>query len=107
MSARLLYCHCQYAQVIPPETKTNVLQSLCESGVEFEAVADLCEMSARKDPRMKELANGEGVRIAACFARAVKGLFKNAGAPLPLAGTEIINMRVLPAGEVTAALLAP
>ena len=52
MSARLeLYCHCQYAQVVRPRGKRAVLQALCESGLPFEAVADLCEMSARKDPR--------------------------------------------------------
>ena len=27
-----------------------MLKKLCESGVAFEAVADLCEMAARKDP---------------------------------------------------------
>jgi len=49
--ARILYCNCTYAQVVPKEVKEAVLKKLCESGVAFEAVADLCEMSARQDPR--------------------------------------------------------
>jgi len=42
---RILYCHCAYAQVVPKEVKEAVLKKLCESGVAFDAVADLCEMS--------------------------------------------------------------
>ena len=48
--SRILYCHCAYAKVVPEETKEQVLEQLADSGVAFEAVADLCEMSARKDP---------------------------------------------------------
>ena len=33
-----------------------VLRQLCDSGQSFEAVADLCEMSARKDPALQRLA---------------------------------------------------
>lgn len=103
---RLLYCHCQYAQVVPREVKEAVLRRLCESGVEFEAVADLCEMSARRDPALKRLADGGAVKIAACFPRAVKWLFHQAGAPLPLDAAEVLNMRTQPAAEVSDALLA-
>lgn len=91
---RILYCHCQYAQVLPKEVKEAVLKKMCESGVEFEAVADLCELSARRDPLLKELAEGGPLKIAACFPRAVKWLFAAAGAPLNGATTEVINLRV-------------
>ncbi len=103
---RILYCHCQYAQVVPREVKEAVLRRLCEEGVEFEAVADLCEMSARRDPALTRLAEGGGVKIAACFPRAVKWLFHQAGAPLPMDAAEVLNMRVQAAEEVCAALLA-
>ena len=102
---RLLYCHCQYAQVVPPEVKEAVLSQLAASGRAFDAVADLCELSARRDPSLKALAESGEVKIAACFPRAVKWLFHSAGADLPLAGTEVLNMRVQSAPEVTAALL--
>src|SRR5882757_6849096 len=103
---RILYCHCQYAQVIPKEVKEAVLRKLCESGVAFEAVADLCEMAARRDPALQRLASNGAVKIAACFPRAVKGLFHQANADLSADRTEVLNMRTLTADEVIAALLA-
>ena len=102
---RILYCHCQYAQVIPKEVKEVVLRKLCESGVAFEAVADLCEMAARRDPALQRLAADGAVKIAACFPRAVKGLFHQANADLSPERTEVLNMRTLTAEEVIAALL--
>ncbi len=102
----ILYCHCQYAQVVPKEVKDSVLRQLCESGVAFEAVADLCELAARRDPALQRLAKADGLKIAACFPRAVKGLFHQAGADLSAASTEVLNMRVEPAADVFAALLS-
>ena len=102
---RIIYCHCQYAQVVPQEVKEAVLRKLAESDLEFDAVADLCEMSARQDPRLKQLADGGEIKIAACFPRAVKWLFHCAKADLPLGSTEVLNMRVQNAEEVATALL--
>jgi hypothetical protein len=102
---RLLYCHCQYAQVVPRETKEAVLRRLCESGVAFEAVADLCELAARRDPALQRLAAEGSVKIAACFPRAVKGLFHQANADLAPERTEVLNMRTQTAEEVASALL--
>jgi hypothetical protein len=108
MSApRILYCHCTHAQVVPKEVKEAVLKKLCESGGSFEAVADLCEMSARQDPALQRLAQGDGIKIAACYPRAVKWLFHTANAPLPPHATEVLNMRVQNADEVAAALFSP
>ncbi|EDY16099.1 hypothetical protein CfE428DRAFT_6361 [Chthoniobacter flavus Ellin428] len=102
----ILYCHCQYAQVVPKEVKEAVLKKLCDSGVAFEAVADLCEMAARRDPALQRLADTGAVKIAACFPRAVKWLFHQANAPLPLDATEVLNMRTQTAEEVAIRLLA-
>jgi hypothetical protein len=104
---RILYCNCTYAQVVPKEVKEAVLKKLCQSGVAFEAVADLCEMSARRDPSLKRLAEGGAVKIAACYPRAVKWLFHAAQADLPAEATEVLNMRVQNADEVCAALFEP
>jgi len=104
---RILYCHCHYAQVVPKEVKETVLRRLCESGVAFEAVADLCEMTARRDPALKQLAASGAIKIAACFPRAVKGLFHQTAADLPPESTEVLNMRTQPAEEIAAALLSP
>jgi len=102
----VLYCHCQYAQVVPKEVKEAVLKKLCDSGIAFEAVADLCEMAARRDPALPRLAAGGPLKVAACFPRAVKWLFHQANAPLALDATEVLNMRVQSAEEVVDKLLS-
>lgn len=104
---RILYCHCQYAQVIPKPVKDEVLRRLCESGVAFDAVADLCEMAARRDPALAQIASAGGVKIAACFPRAVKGLFHQCDADLAPDNAQVLNMRTQTAEEVIADLLAP
>jgi len=96
--ARLLYCRCAYAQVIPQEVKDGVLRHLCATGQSFDSVADLCEMSARRDPRLASLATSGPLKIIACHPRAVKWLFHAAEAPLP-DSTEIINLRALTTEE--------
>jgi len=101
---RILFCNCTYAQVVPKEVKEAVLRKLCESGVAFDAVADLCEMSARQDSALQRLAGGGPVKIAACFPRAVKWLFAAAQAPLPLNAAEVLNMRTQTAEEIVTAL---
>lgn len=102
----LLYCHCTYAQIIDPAVKAAVLRPLCDSGRSFEAVADLCEMAARRDPALQRLASAGGVKIAACYPRAVKWLFASAGAPLDPAVTEVVNLRELAADQAVARLFA-
>lgn len=102
---RILYCNCTYAQVVPKDVKAEVLRRLCASGAAFDAVADLCDMSARKDPALGKLAESGPVRIAACFPRAVKWLFHAADAPLPKDGVEILNMREETAESVARKLL--
>jgi len=102
--ATILYCRCAYAQVVPTGVKNDVLQQLCASDTSFETVSDLCEMAAHRDPRLKAIAACQNLRIAACYPRAVTGLFHQAGAPLP-EGTEILNMRTQTATEITESLL--
>lgn len=105
-SPTLLYCRCAYAQVVPSGVKNEVLQKLCESGAGFESVSDLCEMAAHRDPRLQALASCGPLRIAACYPRAVKGLFQQAGSPLSEA-VEVLNMRTQTAEEIVNAMLKP
>ncbi len=76
--SRILYCHCAYAKVIPPEVKTEVLTQLASSNSEWDSVPDLCEMAARRDAHVAELIAGGPLRIAACYPRVVRGLFQQA-----------------------------
>jgi len=102
----ILYCNCTYAKVVPAEVKKDVLRRLSDSGHAFDAVADLCDMSARKDPALKKIADGGCTKIAACYPRAVKWLFHAAGTPLPGEGVEVMNMREDSADDVIKELLA-
>lgn len=105
-TSTILYCRCAYAQVVPSGVKNEVLQQLCAADVSFETVSDLCEMAAHRDPRLKAIASCGKLRIAACYPRAVKGLFQQAGFPLG-DDAEILNMRTQTAAEITEKLLRP
>jgi hypothetical protein len=101
---RIVYCNCSFARVLAPEVKTKVLEGLAASGVAFDAVPDLCEMSAKKDPALVQIAEGD-VAIAACFPRAVRWLFSAAGAPLDSERAQVFNMRSETADTVLSSLL--
>src|SRR2546422_10943705 len=94
-SHRILYCNCTYAQVVPREVKEAVLKKLCESNGAFDAVADLCEMSARHHPALKRLGQGGEIKKTACYPCAVKWLFAAANAHSPLGGPEVLNIRIV------------
>ncbi len=102
-SPQILYCRCAYAQVVPNGVKNAVLENLADGGENFEAVSDLCEFAAHRDPRLAELkqcALNGGLRIIACYPRVVRGLFKQAGAELPESGVTFLNMRTQSAEEI-------
>jgi hypothetical protein len=101
---RIIYCHCAYAHVVPKDVKEAVLRQLLDANVNFDCAADLCEMSAKRDPLLKELAGQANVKIAACYPRAVRWLFAAAEAPLG-EGVEVLNMRTQTADQIVAGLL--
>jgi hypothetical protein len=105
VSSKILYCRCAYAQVVPQGVKDEVLERLCDSGAAFESVSDLCEMAAHRDERLKAIASSGPLRIAACYPRAVHGLFQQAGCTLPEDGVEILNMRTDSAEDIANAAL--
>jgi len=103
---RILYCRCAYAQVVPGDVKDAVLDGLARSSVAFEMVPDLCEMAARRDGQLADIARAvdpaRPLHIVACWPRAVRGLFHLADARLPDAGVEILNMRAETAADLLA-----
>ncbi|MEM6671982.1 MAG: hypothetical protein AAF726_04010 [Planctomycetota bacterium] len=103
MARRIVHCHCVYSKVVPAKTKAEVLERLGASGVDFDAVPDLCEMSARKDAELERYANDPDVEIVACFPRAVRWLFHSAGHDLS-PEARIHNMRESDADAVCEAL---
>jgi len=104
-SSFILYCNCAYSQVVPEDVKGQVLNALTQAGVQFEAVPDLCEMSARQAPALKRWAKADAIKIVACFPRAVKWLFHAGRAPLPQDGVEFLNMRTDTAESIVSSLL--
>jgi hypothetical protein len=100
---RILYCRCAYAKVVPQAVKDEVLRRLGASELAFEAVPDLCEMAARKDPALADYAHDETLEIVACFPRAVRWLFHAGGHELAESAC-VHNMRERSAAEVADAL---
>ena len=101
----ILYCRCAYWQRVPDGVKDKVLAALASSGAAFEAVADLCGLAARGDPRLAEWARRGDLRIVACQPRAVKWLFHAAGADLDAGAADVLNMVDQPADEIVRDLL--
>ena len=109
-STPILYCRCAYAQVVPQDVKDQVLADLGEAGANFEAVSDLCEFAAHRDPRLAELkerAESQGLKLVACYPRVVKGLFTQCGQPLPEEKVTFLNMRAQSAEEIREAVGNP
>ena len=104
MSSRVLYCHCAFAQAVPRPVKQDVLRALTDRGDDFDAVADLCEMSARKDPALKEFAACESLTLVACYPRALRWMFSAAGVPLDESKVRVLNMRAATAEQIIAGL---
>lgn len=104
-SKQVVVCRCARANVIPPVFRDDVLKRLCASGVVFEVVQDLCELSATRDPKLQRLANSGELRLAACFPRAVRWLFHAGGADLRIEHVELFNMRTDNAFAIAAGLV--
>jgi len=105
-NTEILLCNCERSDVVSASVKRQVLSALERSGAGFTLVSDLCAMAAKYDPALRRIASAPDVRIAACFPRAVRGLFAAAGVDLPDSGVTFANMREQTAEGVTDALLA-
>jgi Pyruvate/2-oxoacid:ferredoxin oxidoreductase delta subunit len=89
---KIVFCQCKYARVIPKETKEKVQQSLQASEAEVTYVEDLCDLSIHEPEKLRELKGDQNIDIVACYPRAVKGIFHNAGIELN-SSNPVHNMR--------------
>ena len=103
--AKVIFCNCGYSNIIDSNLKAQVLNALEAAAVDFEAVQDLCEMAAGKNPKLKSWAQAESIKIVACYSRAVKWLFNAADAPLDPDKTQFHNMRTCTPEEIILSLL--
>lgn len=97
--AKILFCRCAYFDVMDRSVVDEALERLVAAGADVTVVEDLCELAARKDPLLAELAGGEGLTVVACFPRAVRALFAAAGTKLP-GSARVVNMRGASAEQI-------
>ena len=97
---RILYCHCVQARLLSDDGRRAVLERLCASGVDFEAVPDLCALAMRRDVLLQKLARASEVIVIACHARAVRSLFAAAGAPLREDAVKLLDLRARPLDDI-------
>jgi len=97
----ILYCNCSYSDIVPETVRKAVRAALAGAGGDVVAVPDLCRLSAEKDVRLNELAAMSGLRVVACYPRAVRWLFCAGGAPLN-EDAAFFNMREQPVEELHA-----
>ncbi len=104
LQPHILYCHCAQARLLSGDGRRAVLERLCASGADFEAVPDLCTLAMRREVLLQKLARASELIVIACHARAVRGLFAAAGATLPEQNVKLLDLRAQPAEEILAAL---
>lgn len=100
----ILFCKCEYFDVIDDAVKRAVLDALDSRGVSYTSVDDLCRLAAVNDPVLEKWAGRDGLKIVACFPRAVKVLFSRTGLALD-DSVEVYNMRQKSAGEIISGIL--
>jgi len=103
---RVLVCRCVHAETMPRAALEEVLRRLRDAAIEPEVADDLCELAARSDPRLRELAEADAATVIACYPRAVKWLFAAAEAPLSDGRVALLNLRAESAESIVASLLS-
>jgi hypothetical protein len=103
----IVYCRCAFSREVPTEVKDGVLAGLADSDAAFQAVPDLCELAARRDPALARWAAREDLRVVACHSRAVQWLFHAGGAELAEAQRKVLNMKTQSTDEIVRCLLGP
>ena len=100
----ILFCNCGYSDIIDPGLKYQILNTLATTKEHFDAVQDLCELAAKKDPKLKCWARADSLAIIACYPRTVKWLFNSVNAALDPEKTQFLNMRTNTAQQILSSL---
>lgn len=102
---RIVFCNCSHADVVPEKVKGTVLHWLGTARAKIEVVSDLCELAARRDPRLVEWSRKGELRVVACYPRVVEWLFHAAGATELDGRLKTYNLRTTGAGRILEELL--
>ncbi len=100
----ILFCNCGYSDIVDSKCKAQILNELARADVDFEVVQDLCELAAKKDPKLKCWGQGDSLTIVACYPRTIKWLFNAGGVELNTEKTQFFNMRTSAAEQILSAL---
>ena len=96
---RIVICGCATHHRIAPERLTELAGRLAGHG-EIEKLSDLCGLAALEPARLRDLAEADAV--VACFPRAVRALFRFAGADI--AAGKLFDLRSHEAEAIAAAV---
>ena len=107
MQTGLIICQCAHAGLIAPETLGSLTASLRAHGTPFDLVPDLCELAARRDPRLEAVSRAPRPTVLACHERAVRNLFHMAAAPLDPERALLLDVRTGSAAQALGRLGVP
>jgi Pyruvate/2-oxoacid:ferredoxin oxidoreductase delta subunit len=82
VEVHILFCACINADIVPRGVREAVLAGIRAAAADVSVVSDLCGAAVEKPSCLRDLAAMSGLRVLACHPRAVRGLFRAAGAPL-------------------------
>jgi len=105
-AGRILLCRCRQAKVPGDPVRRAVEEHLRPRELAVDVVDDLCGLAARGDSLLKDLAGADGLWVVACHSRAVKWLFRFAGAPLDESRAHLLDTRTQSVEEVLGLLPA-
>lgn len=103
---KILYCECEYCDIIEKRKKQSILSALTSSGMELVTIPDLCQVAAKERTLLEDIAASGELAVVACFPRAVKALFDFAGLGKKVK-LRVFNMRTSSASEILAKLNIP
>lgn len=88
----IIVCQCKNSCLIPDDVMNPVLEMLKKTSQKVYCVDDLCALAAGQDDLFQQWSDDDDLTIFACFPRAVKALFSQAKANLPVSA-KMINLR--------------
>jgi len=101
-TSNILLCRCTRSHKVADAAYNRIADGLTTAGIPFLSASDLCGAAAAANGPMLHWARLPGLRVVACYPRAVRWLFHRAGAAL----TNDVQLHNAAAGDPEAILAA-